>query len=192
MLKAHVSMSLDGFVAGAGIDVGRAMGQGGEALHSWLFADPQDPVDREVARAMFSVETVGAVLMGRRTLDVGLGHWGDDGTFQVPCFVVTHRAHDDIRKQTTTFTFVTDGLAEAAGRARMAAGDRHVNVMGASITRQLIVAGLIDEIHISLVPILLGDGASLLGGLPPDSLELEQLDVMTSACVTHLRYGVRR
>ena len=60
MLKAHVSMSLDGFIAGADIDVEHAMGHGGEVLHSWLFADPRDIVDREVADAMFSVDTVGA------------------------------------------------------------------------------------------------------------------------------------
>lgn len=192
MLKAHVSMSLDGYVAGPDIDVRHPMGYGGEALHSWLFADPPDPVDRRVAEAMFSLDTVGSVLMGRRTLQVGLGQWGDDGTFEMPCFVVTHRAHRRIRKRNTTFTFVTGGLVEAVERALTTAGDRDVNAMGASITRQLLVGGLIDEMHITMVPILLGGGETLFNGLAAESLCLEQLDILTSTTVTHLRYRVRR
>lgn len=192
MLKAHVSMSLDGYVAGPGIDVQHPMGRGGEALHSWLFADPADPVDRRVADAMFAVDTVGSVLLGRRTLDVGLGQWGADGAFELPCFVVTHRPHRQIRRRTTTFSFVTGGLVEAVERARTTAGDRDVNVMGASITRQLLAGGLIDELHISLVPILLGDGQALFDGLAAHSPCLDQLDVVTSRSVTHLRYVLRR
>ena len=76
MIKLHVSVSLDGYVAGPDIAVDWAMGTGGDDLHAWLFARPQDPVDREIAADMFATDTVGAVLMGRRTLDVGIGHWG--------------------------------------------------------------------------------------------------------------------
>jgi dihydrofolate reductase len=190
MLKAHVSVSLDGFVAGAGIDAQQAMGRRGDELHEWLFSSPRDPVDAAVAAAMLSRDTVGAVLMGRRTFDVGLGHWGDDGAFGMPCFVVSHRSHDPIVKGPTTFTIVTDGLHQAAAQARAAAGDKHVNVMGAEVIRQLLVDALIDEIEIDLVPILLGTGTTLFGDLPDGVVRLEQVEVRPAATVTHLRYRV--
>lgn len=190
MLKLHVSVSLDGYVAGPDVAVDNAMGTGGEALHAWMFASPQDPVDREVAATMFSTDAMGAVLMGRRTVDVGLGHWGDDGTFGVPCFVVSHNAREPITKGSTTFTFVTDGLESAVEQARAAAGGKDVEVMGADLSRQLIGAGLIDELDITLVPIVLGGGATLFGGLPAAAARFEQLDVRSSATVTHLRYRV--
>ena len=191
MLKVHVSVSLDGFVAGPDVTVERAMGRRGDELHTWLFARPQDPVDADVASSMYSTDAVGAVLMGRRTLDVGIGHWGDD-TFEMPCFVVSHRAHEPIVKGSTTFTFVTDGLELAVEQACAAAGDKDVNVMGADLTRQLLAWGMIDELEISLVPIVLGTGATLFGDLPSDALQLEQLSARPSATVTHLRYRVQR
>ena len=191
-MTVHVSMSLDGYVAGPDVTVEQAMGRGGEELHTWLFARPQDPVDAEVASAMFSSDSVGAVLMGRRTFDVGIGHWGDDGAFGMPCFVVSHRVHEPIIKGATTFTFVTDGLHRAVAQACAAAGDKDVNVMGAELIRQLLVDGLIDELEINLVPIVLGGGATLFGGLPCDAVHLQQLSVRPSATVTHLRYHVTR
>ena len=153
--------------------------------------DPQDPVDAAVASGMYSTDTVGAVLMGRRTFDVGIGHWGDD-TFDMPCFVVSHRAHEPVVKGSTTYTFVGSGLEPAVERARGAAENKHISVMGADLTRQLLVAGLIDELEINLVPIVLGGGATLLGNLPPDAPHLEQMSAQPSATVTHLRYAVRR
>ena len=192
MMKLHVSVSLDGYVAGPEVAVDRAMGRGGDDLHAWLFARPQDPVDRQIAADMFATDTVGAVLMGRRSLDVGIGHWGDDGTFGVPCFVVSHNAREPIIKGSTTFTVVTDGLESAVGQARAAAGDKDVEVMGADLTRQLLSAGLIDELAITLVPIVLGGGATLFGGLPPDAARFEQIDARSSQTVTHIRYRPER
>ena len=130
MLKAHVSVSLDGYMAGADVSVECAMGRRGDELHNWLLASPQDPVDAEVASSMNSHQAVGAILMGRRTLDVGIGHWGDDGAFGMPCFVVSHRDHDPIIRGDTTFTFVTNGLHRAVEQASSAAGAKQVNVMG--------------------------------------------------------------
>jgi len=188
MLKLHVSVSLDGYVAGPDVTADNAMGTGGEALHAWMFASPQDPVDREIAATMFTTDTMGAVLMGRRTLDVGLGHWGDDGTFGVSCFVVSHHAREPISKGSTTFTFVTDGLGSAVEQARAAAGSKDVEVMGADLSRQLMSAALIDELDITLVPIILGGGATLFGALPPHAARYEQIDARSSATVTHIRY----
>ncbi|MET0661918.1 MAG: dihydrofolate reductase family protein [Ilumatobacteraceae bacterium] len=190
MLKLHVSVSLDGYVAGPDVAADNAMGTGGEALHGWMFASPQHPADRAIAATMFSTDTMGAVIMGRRTLDVGLGHWGDDGTFGVPCFVVSHNAREPITTGSTTFTFVPDGLESAVEQARAAAAGKDVEVMGADLSRQLMNAGLIDELDITLVPIILGGGATLFGGLPPAATSFEQLDAQSSATVTHIRYRV--
>jgi len=168
------------------------MGRRGDELHNWLLASPQDPVDAEVASSMNSHQAVGAILMGRRTLDVGIGHWGDDGAFGMPCFVVSHRDHDPIIRGDTTFTFVTNGLHRAVEQASSAAGAKQVNVMGAEIIRQLLVDKLIDELEINLVPIVLGDGLTLFGDLPAEMMDFEQLSVRPSASVTHLQYRVNK
>jgi len=192
MLKLHVSVSLDGYVAGPDVGMDRAMGRGGDELHAWLFARPQDPVDQMISSKMFSTATMGAVLMGRRTFEVGIGHWGEDGTFAVPCFVVSHDARASVKKGSTTFTVVTDGLESAVSEAVAAAGTKDVEVMGADVSRQLLSAGLIDELVVTLVPIILGGGASLLGGLPPDLTGFEQIEARSSRTVTHVRYRPRR
>ncbi len=192
MLRFHVSVSLDGYVAGPDVNVDQPMGNGGESLHTWLFAEPRDPVDASVASEMFATDTVGAVLMGRRTLDVGIRHWGEDGTFGMPCFVLTHRPHQPIVKSATTFTFISDGLDTAVEAACGAAGAKDVQVMGADITRQLLIEDRIDEFDIDLVPALLGGGETLFGHLPAVHAHLEQVSVRPSATVTHLRYRWRQ
>lgn len=184
---ADVSVSLDGFAAGPGVSVRDPMGLGGERLHRWLSPSPSDAVDAEVVRRM--ADSVGAVVLGRTTYDVGRAHW--DGTpFPAPTFVVTHRTQDDIATGTGVFHFA-GGIREAVDRAREAAGDRDVAVMGAAVTQQVIAAGLLDELHLHVVPVILGDGVRLLEGLGDDRIELEPLQVLSSDRVTHLRYRVR-
>jgi len=186
----HASMSLDGYTAGPNVDMEHPMGVGGMWLHEWLFADPIDPVDAVVSEAMYDRRRVGAVLMGRRHFDVGVDHWCPAGTFEMPCFVVTHRAAPAMVKGQTRFEFVTGGIEEAVGRARRAACGLDVNVIGADIARQLLVAGLINEINVNLVPIVLGGGASLFGGLRAGQVEFEQVGAAPSSTVTHVRYRV--
>jgi len=186
----HASMSLDGFIAGADVDMEHPMGVGGMWLHEWLFADPIDPVDAVVSAAMYDRRRVGAVLMGRRHFDVGVDHWCPAGTFDMPCFVVTHRPAPPMMKGLTRFEFVADGIEEAVRRARRAARGLDINVMGADIARQLLETGLINEINVDLVPILLGGGASLFGGLQAGQIEFEQLGAAPSSTVTHIRYRV--
>jgi dihydrofolate reductase len=188
----HKSMSLDGFVTGPDVRVDQAMGAGGERLHEWMFVEDVDPADAQVAAENYSTERVGAVLMGRTHFTVGIGHWGEDGAFRMPCFVVTHRPAEPVVTGPTTFTFVTDGLGAALGRAQDAAGDKDVNVMGASISRQLLAAGLVDEVRINLVPVLLGDGARLFDGLGPDGPRFERTRVVDSPRATHVTYRVVR
>jgi dihydrofolate reductase len=183
-----MSMSLDGFVAGPEVSVDRPMGASGERLHAWL--DGTDPKDADLAGRMFSPATTGAVIMGRRTFTVGEGPWGADGTFGLPCFVVTHRPADTITRGATTFTFVTGGIDQALADARAAAGAGNINVMGADVVQQMLRAGLVDELHVTLVPILLGDGVRLFDHLSSEQIELERTGVIDSSAVTHLQFRV--
>ncbi|BCJ73052.1 deaminase reductase [Catellatospora sp. IY07-71] len=185
-VNVHVTMSLDGFMAGPDVSVEQPMGVGGERLHRWLF-DDADEADKAAARQQFALTT--AVLLGRRTFDVGIGQWG--GTpYPVPCFVLTHRPEPDRAEKEGTFTFVTTGLDDALAQARAAAGEGAVTVMGADVTQQLLRAGLLDEIHLQIAPVLLGAGRRLFEHLGTDHIELEQLGTHQSAQVTHARFRV--
>jgi dihydrofolate reductase len=164
------------------------MGAGGERLHAWL--DGTDPKDAELAARMFSTATTGAVIMGRRTFTVGEGPWGEDGTFGLPCFVVTHRPAETLTRGATTFTFVTDGIAQALADARAAAGAGNINVMGGDVVRQMLRAGVVDELHLTVVPILLGDGVRLFDRDLSEHVELERIGVIDSSAVTHLQFRV--
>jgi dihydrofolate reductase len=189
-VRAHMSMSLDGFVTGPDVSIENPMGVGGERLHEWLFDDATDPSDVEISAEMFSVRTTGAVIMGRRTFEVGERPWGEDGTFHLPCFVLTHRAAPTLVKGTTSFTFVTDGLERALAQAQAVAENRAVNVMGAETIQQFLRAGLLDEIQINLVPVLLGVGTRLFDHRSDAHIELERTRIAESSVMTHLTYRV--
>jgi dihydrofolate reductase len=133
----------------------------------------------------------GASVTGRRTFDITNG-WGGvpPGGVDAPFFVVTHSIPQAWVKPGSPFTFVTDGVESAVEQAKQAAGDKHVDLMGASIVQQSIRAGLVDEIQIDLAPVLLGGGVRLFDHLGARPIELEQLDVMKGLGVTHLRYRV--
>jgi dihydrofolate reductase len=182
-----MSMSLDGFVAGPNISIEHPMGVGGERLHEWL-ADHPDRSDREMGAQMYST-FMGAVIMGRRTFTVGERPWGENGTFRAPCFVVTHRPAETLVKGETTFRFVTEGIERALEYARVSAGKKNINLMGAETAQQFLRAGLVDELHISLVPVLLGAGARLFEQVPAH-VELERTGLVQSPTVTHLRFRV--
>ena len=101
------SMSLDGFVTGPNVSVKHPMGEFGERLHQWLFNEPEAEPDSAVAREMH--RSTGAVVLGRRIFDVGIGEW-EDTPYPVPSFVVTHRGQDDLVQKSGTFSFVTGGI----------------------------------------------------------------------------------
>lgn len=184
------SVSLDGFSAGPDISMEEPMGRGGERLHTWLFRDGMaDSVDGEVVRAERA--EVAAVVLGRRTFDLGLPHWGDT-PWPAPSFVLTHEVRDPMPMSSAAFTFVNDGVASAVGQARAAAGGGTVLVMGcADVAQQAIRAGLVDELRLQVVPVLLGGGTRLLDNLGPEQVELELVESIESPVVTHLRYRVR-
>jgi dihydrofolate reductase len=192
---AGITISLDGYVTGPNDRLGAGLGDGGERLHYWVFGGPwsyehpkgtPDPIDEACIGAVFG--SGGAWLVGRTMHDVVDG-WGDDPGFGVPVFVVTHREHETVVKGDTTFEFVTDGAEPALTRARAAAGDRNVIVMGgANLLGQYLNAGAIDELTVSVAPVLLGAGKRLFDGSLRAGLALEQAGVIESPFVTHLRY----
>ncbi len=187
----EMSMSLDGYVTGPDLSGDEPMGRGGEALHEWMFAGRSPAESRKSQTEHFS--GIGAVIMGRRMVDLGIGHWGEEPVFGAPCFVVTHRAAETIVKQGgTSYIFVLGGVAEALRRAQEAAGAKDVLVNGgADVNRQFLHAGLVDEVRLHLVPVALGGGAPLFDGTRPD-LGLVPTAAIATPLVTHLTYEVSR
>ena len=184
------SMSLDGFMTGPHVGPEHPMGAGGERLHDWLFDDtPDGELDAEVAREASAA--VGAVVIGRRTFDLGLEPWCDV-PLTVPCFVLTHESRDELPMASGTFTFVDGTLPNALEHAQTAAGERDVLLLGASVGQQFLDVGLVDEIEIQLVPVLLGAGTRLFDHLGPEHIELERTEAIESPHVTHLRFRVVR
>lgn len=123
------SMSLDGFIAGPDVSDAEPMGRGGERLHDWMFKDhPDRAKDDAVVKQMFA--DTGAVVLGKRTFDIGVGQWNDT-PYPVPSFVLTHERREPLPMTSASFTFVKDGVESALAQARAAAGDRDAVVMGA-------------------------------------------------------------
>jgi dihydrofolate reductase len=125
------SMSLDGFIAGPDVSVDHAMGVGGDRLHKWMFhGGPESSIDLGMARELLA--KVGAVILGKRTFDVGLQHWNDT-PYPVPSFVVTHEKRDTEEMKSAAFTFVSDGISSAVKRANAAADGKVIIIVGANV-----------------------------------------------------------
>jgi dihydrofolate reductase len=196
-LRVHnFSVSLDGYGAGPAQSEEDPLGIGGEQLHEWIFSPDASDVDRRF-RALGD-EDIGATIMGRKMFgpvrgpwgaEDWTGWWGEDPPFHHDVFVLTHHARDPVPMAGgTTFHFVTDGIGAALDRARAAAGDRHVRLGGGAATvQQYVRAGLLDEIHLAVVPVLLGGGERLFDGLD-DALEnWACVEFAPSASVAHVR-----
>ena len=209
-LRCHISISLDGFVAGPNQSEENPLGEAGERLHDWIVAlrawrEPHGLENGEVNASTPVVEEsladVGAEIMGRGKFgppgggpwgdDPWPGWWGDDPPFHMPVFVLTHHQREPLTLSDTTFTFVTDGIDAALEQARAAAGEKDVLIGGgAELINQYLAAGLLDELELHVVPVLLGDGARLFDNLRDDEVQLEQLRAIEAPGVTHLKYRV--
>jgi dihydrofolate reductase len=199
-----LTMSLDGFIAGPNDGPEHPLGEGGMRLFDWYSSGDTDYVvpsgemtfrvsaqSAELLQEVFA--GVGALVSGRRTFDITNG-WGGrhpigDG---VPIFVVTHSVPEGWDYEGSPFTFVTDGVESAVERAREAAGEKNVAVGAASIVQQCLRAGILDEVHVDLVPVLLGDGVRLLDNLGPQPIELEKIRLVEAPGVTHITFRVVR
>ena len=203
----NITMSLDGFVAGPNATLEEPLGEGGEELHEWIVGlkswreehgleggetGPDGDLVRETR------ERAGAFVMGRRMFSSGQGPWeddpkangwwGDDPPFDAPVFVVTHHTREPLTLGSTTFTFV-DGIEEAIRLARDAAGEKDVQVSGGgSVAQQALDAGLLDELHLHVEPVLLGGGVRLFE--VPKRRPIKLVRTIGSPGVTHLEYRV--
>ena len=186
----ELSMSLDGYITGPGVSPQEPMGRGGEGLHDWMFAGRSDAEAERFATERFA--GVGAVIVGRRMADLGIGHWGEEPVVHAPAFVVTSRPAETIARQGgTSYTFVTGGIDEALRRAREAAGPQDVYVGGgADIARQYLGAGAVDELHLHVVPVALGGGTRLFSDETPLELRLRPVNVVSTPMAAHLTYAV--
>jgi dihydrofolate reductase len=193
-----LAMSLDGFITGLNPTPEQGLGVGGEPLLAWSdngtepdrFGGFFKPLgaSREIIDEMF--ENTGAILIGRGLYDIMNGWDAQHPIRGVPVFLVTHEAPENIPQGPTPFVVVTDGIESAVQQARAAAGDKEILTHGASITQQLLNAGLCDELLIHIVPILLGDGTRLFDHLQSTPLNLEIVKVTEAPGVTHVRYRV--
>jgi dihydrofolate reductase len=196
LVTANLSISLDGFVAGANQTLDDPLGEGGENLHEWMFRQ------REANQAIVDqILAPKAYIMGRNMFgpvrgewpdDEWKGWWGDEPPYHGPVFVLTHYPRDPVPMQGgTTFHFVTTGIGDALARAKEAAGSGRVSVAGgASTVRQFLAAGLIDRIILSVSPITLGAGERLFEGF--DDLKMKPVDVLHNELATHITYDVVR
>jgi dihydrofolate reductase len=195
-----LSMSLDGFIAGPNDGPERPLGEGGERLFAWYSTGDTEyrlpgtemvfrvsPQSAELLREAHP--RMGGFVTGRRTFDITNG-WGGNPPLGVPTFVVTHSVPQEWVYEGSPFTFVTDGVESAVEKAKEVAGDKDVAVGAASIVQQCIRSGLLDVIHVDLVPVLLGDGVRLFEHLGNMPIELERTHVVEGAGVTHLTFRV--
>ncbi|GAA2710794.1 dihydrofolate reductase family protein [Micromonospora olivasterospora] len=211
-VTAQLSVSADGFYAGPrhtddgdGDWMASAESAGFFRVTRWVtdamawrerqgFAGGERDTNSDVVAEQFAA--AGAYVMGRRMADGGEVPWGEEPPFRAPVFVVTHRPRQPLhRRGGTSFTYVTDGVASAVAQARAAAGGRNVAVAGGgSLVRQVLRAGLLDELELHVVPVVLGTGLRLfdadldLG--EKEAIELTPTRVIHTPQVTHIRYVV--
>jgi dihydrofolate reductase len=145
------------------------------------------PQSAEMLGEAFS--SIGAIVTGRRTFDITNG-WGGRHPLDVPIFVLTHTVPDGWDYEGSPFTFVTDGVDSAVEQAQEVAGEKSVAVGAASLVQQCLEAGLLDEIHVDVVPVLLGDGVRLFDNLGPGNIELERTRIIEAPDVTHMTFRV--
>jgi dihydrofolate reductase len=195
---AHLSISLDGFIAGPNQDRDNPLGVGGLKLHEWHLSDEQNAADAGLTAELLRPR--GAFVMGRNMFgpirgewdEDWRGWWGDEPPYHAPVFVLTHHPHDPIEmKGGTAFHFVTDGFDAAYARAGEVAGDQDVSIAGgASTVRQALAAGVIDVLTLDIAPVVLGSGESPFQDL--SDLDLEPIEVIHSPRATHVRYCIAR
>jgi dihydrofolate reductase len=187
-----ISMSLDGFIAGANArpEEGWAgLGDGGERLHDWGFKST-DPRNLKVVE---SWGAVGAVIMGRTTYNNSILNWGADGPTgpaRLPTIIISHSIPRDVPAN-GVYTFV-DSIEAAFKTAKKAAGDKVIGISGGNIAQQFLALGLVDEIFIHLVPVLFGSGARLIDDLAGRHVDLETLEVIETKEAIHMRFRVIR
>ncbi|MCB1374866.1 MAG: dihydrofolate reductase [Rhodobacteraceae bacterium] len=207
VIVSGFSLSIDGY--GAGPDQSREdpLGKRGETLHTWMFGTRMfqrmlgkdggsEGVDNDYATR--SMDGFGAFILGRNMFgpvrgdwpdETWKGWWGDNPPYHAPTFVLTHHRRDPlVMEGGTVFHFVTDGIEAALERARSAAGDRNVKIGGGvSTVRQYLQAGIIDELHFAVSPVVLGSGEAMFAGLDLPALGYRVVGHEATDAATHVR-----
>jgi dihydrofolate reductase len=195
-VTSHMSISLDGFVAGPHQSVDNPLGIDGRKLHDWHLNETKHPIDEAFTQRLLGPR--GAYIMGRNMFGPVRGEWGDsdwrgwwgpEPPYHAPVFVLTHHPHDPIEmKGGTTFHFV-DGFEAAFAEAATRAGDRPIDVAGgASAVRQALRAGRLNELVLDVVPVVLGDGERIFDDVP--EFRAEPVEAATSPLATHIVYKI--
>ena len=209
MTKVRVAgfgLSLDGFSAGPEQSLANPLGQGGPELFQWFFPTRtframagqeggSTGVDDDFAQR--SMAGFGAFILGRNMFgpirgawpdEAWKGWWGDNPPYHAPTYILTHHARPSIELEGgTTFHFVTDGIESALKQARAAAGGKDVKIGGGVATvRQYLRAGLVDEMHLALAPVLLGRGEALFADLDLRALGFRVVERVATEAATHL------
>ena len=197
LVTTGFSMSLDGFIALPNNEIG--------PLFDWMFmgdtnlaaplgeSEMELKVSSQSAEMLAEATEAAGVLVTGRTLFDFTGGWGGRHPLDVPIVVVTHNVEtvaEEWRRDGAIFTFVTDGVEGTIARAQEIAGEKKVVIASANVLQQCIRAGLVDEIHIDLVPVLLGEGIRMFDHLGSDQIKLETPAVVEAAGVTHLTYRI--
>jgi dihydrofolate reductase len=216
-LRVHaLTMSLDGYVAGPDQSLDTPLGVGGERLHEWMFqtrtwhqmvGEPGGSVGVDERFTAVGFEGIGATVMGRNMFgpvrgpwaqvagEEWRGWWGPEPPYHHPVFVLTHHAHEPIVMEGgTTFFFVTDGIESALDQARTAAGSDDIRLGGGAATvREYLRAGLVDDLHVAISPVLLGAGERLFDDDLGDAVDRYECVEMTAGeGATHVRLTPRR
>lgn len=195
----NMTVSLDGFVAGPNDGPENGLGDGGDALFHWYFrGDTEIPisdgnmvlkVSKQSAQLLTdAMQHYGAGVWGRRTFDIAHAWAGHPPGS--PAFIVTHHVPDEWVYEGSPFTFVTDGVESAIRQAKQAAGDQDVVICTASVLQQCLSLGLMDEIHLDVAPLLLGNGVRLFDHLDIKPIQLERIRVIEAPGVTHMGFRV--
>lgn len=191
-----ISMSLDGFVAGSNDSQKQPLGDGGDTIQSWLFSGDQPSQYNEffklssTNREVFDdpIPKTGAMIVGRRTFDIVKGWGGSHPIPGIPIYVLTHEVPETYLEDNTSFTFITDGIESAVQHAKEAANGKNVSVGTASIAGQCIRAKLLDEMHLHVSPIILGNGIRLFDKIGTEHVKLESEKVIDGSDVIHIKY----
>jgi dihydrofolate reductase len=196
-VTSGLTISLDGFGAGVNQSFEKPFGDNfdSDLLDRWMFAELEKQKHKKEIDAILDA---GAFIMGsnmfgpkdRRGTPEWKGWWGDNPPYHAPVFVLSSKERAPIEMEGgTTFFFVTDGIESALTKAKEAAGDRDVKIMGGANTiNQYLAAGLIDELWVHIVPVTIGAGSRLFEGV--QNLKLEPIEVSGTSTVTHIRYKV--
>lgn len=196
-VTAGLTITLDGYGAGVNQSFEKPFGENFDAdlLDRWMFAEPEKHQHQKEIEAILDA---GAFIMGnnmfgpkeKRDMSEWKGWWGDEPPYHAPVFVLSHKKREPIVMEGgTTFFFVTDGIESALTKAKAAAGNRNVKIMGgASTINQYLAAGFVDELWLHIAPVTVGAGVRLFEGVL--NLKLEPIEVSGTSVVTHIRYKV--